>query len=1489
MSPDDQKRYDAFLSYNSLDRLAVEEVARRLSGDGLELYLEVWKLAPGEEFQPALAAALQKSKTCVMFLGPSGLGPWQKQELQVAIDTKVREEGFRVIPVLLPGAERPRRGDVAHLDFLINASWVEFLKTLDDDDAFRSLVWGITGTKPLSSTDVQNEGICPYRGLEAFRPDDAMLFFGRDNLSGWLVSALRRAVRAEEEVRFLGVLGPSGSGKSSVVLAGLVPKLRAGAIEGSQRWPVAILRPGGDPLGNLAAGAASRFLAPGALPDSAQVLKLADDLRDDERALHVFAQMVLRDQPEDVRLVVVVDQFEEVFTHRPQVDRARRYFEHARTSFFANLLRAAAAPSGRVAVILTMRSDFLSACALFPQLSAVLSAHQELVGPMAEEELRQAIERPAFIAGCEVEPALTERLLADVEGQPGALPLLQFALTEVWKKRDVRRLTLRAYNLMGEKEGKPSGIEGALEHRANEIYGGLKPEDQDLCRWIFLRLVQPGEGMEDTKRRVPYRELFPDDPAKAEAVRKLIRTLADRDARLITTGATDATDGAVEVAHEALIRGWTRLRQWVDAERAGLRTQRRLSEAAHEWALAGPGHKEDYLFSGARLATCREWAELRRNELSTIEAAFLAASDEAERQREQDELENERRLRQAAEGARESERKRAEEAEAREHEVEARKRDSEAAAKRQEQLGRRIVAAALVACVFAVVAGVSAVRAIKARNDAVVNEEKAKAQTKIANSRQIAAISESRRERLLDRSLLLGVEALRIENTLEARTALFSALLARPQLSSFLRADEGPIESVAFSLNGTILVAGYSGRDGGGGLVLWDVDRRTRLIAEPLAVAKRGCKSVAFSPDRKTLAAGFDSFDSADGGVLLWEVAPRTKLTTEWLAVAEGGVESIAFSPDGTTLAAGYSSDLGGVVLWDVARRTRLMAEPLPLTEGGAVSTVAFSPDGKTLAAGYVPLGSKRGGVVLWDVARRARLTAEPQAMADEGFVSSVAFSPDGMTMAAGYDRGGMALWDVALRTRLMAERLAEGDVSSVTFSADGKTLAAGFSRGPDGGGVVLWDVVERTRLMAKPLAWAGSVSSVAFSPDGTTLASGYNGGVALWDLARRTPQVAEPLAVAEGHIQSVAFSPDGTTLAAGYGGHDDGGVLLWDVARRTRLVALPLAVAESGVTGVAFSPDGKTLAAGYGRHVIGGDDDGGVMLWDVANRTRLIAEPALAEGGIQKVALSPDGRTLLAVGFSITSHGGGVMLYDVKRRTRLMTERLNTPGRISSVAFNPDGKTLAVGYENHEGGGVSLWEVAPRLRLVAEALALDKDTVKGLAFSRDGKILAAGGTSGSVALLDAAQQSRLMAEILVLSVAFSPDGKTLAAGGYGGVILWCDVAGRTRLVAEPLAVSEGAVSSVTFSPDGKTLAAGYHVGPDKGGVLLLDFDLGSWRRLAGRIANRNLTRDEWRQYFPDEPYRPTFDDLPMPPEVNPSSPSATTSAARDVPKADAE
>jgi hypothetical protein len=295
----------------------------------------------------------------------------------------------------------------------------------------------------MSAADATRwEGRRPYRGLEAFGPDDEDFFFGRDNLADWLVSGLRREVRSSQGVRLLPVLGPSGSGKSSVVLAGMLPRLQRGAVDGGEHWPVVVMRPGDDPLRSLAAELVARTAPGDAPPDLGRALGLISSLQADEKALDLFARLALSGKPAAARLLIAIDQFEEVFTYRPQDDVARRKFEAARLAFFANLVHSATTPGGRVAVVLTMRSDFLGHCARFPRLDDLLTANLQQVGPMQEHELRAAIEQPAFKVSAELEPGLAERLLADVEGQPGALPLLEFTLDELWSRRRGRKLTM---------------------------------------------------------------------------------------------------------------------------------------------------------------------------------------------------------------------------------------------------------------------------------------------------------------------------------------------------------------------------------------------------------------------------------------------------------------------------------------------------------------------------------------------------------------------------------------------------------------------------------------------------------------------------------------------------------------------------------------------------------------------------------------------------------------------------------------------------------------------------------------------------------------------------------------------------------------------------------------------------------------------------------------------------------------------------------------
>lgn len=616
-------QFDVFLSHNSADKPAVEEIARKLVQAGLSPWLDKWNLIPGAPWQVAIEDALSNCTTCAVFIGPSGIGPWHNEEMRAAINRRVSESQgrFRVIPVLLPGATREERSRLP--TFLTAATWVEFRQSLDEEEPFRRLLCGIRGVAPGPGPgEAVYEGVEPYRGLQVFDVEHAPFFFGREALTEWLLNALgpqktpgggeTSGVYSGNENRFLGIIGASGSGKSSLARAGLMAALKQGKLPGSDAWPMAIFRPGADPLESLVTA-----LTDIARLNPSDALRLQDDLATRESLLHLTIRMALRDAPPDRRAVILVDQFEEVFTLCQN--------ETLRRGLIENLVYAATLADGKTIVVLTLRADFYGKCADYPGLAAALSDHQLLVGGMTPEELRLAIERPAQLAGGEFEPGLVDVLLKDMRDQPGGLPLLQFALLELWRQRTGRRLTQAAYTAIG-------GVEGALEKRAETVFQQFTEAEQQLCRQIFLRLTQSGEGVEATKRRVVMIELLPakGDPTKIEAV---VQRLAVADARLITIEGkgADAGERVIEVAHEALIRGWKRLKGWLNEDREFLLWRQRLHTSVEEWKRID--HDESVLLRGGLLAEAERWFEARPDDLSAEEQQFIQASAEL-RQRE---------------------------------------------------------------------------------------------------------------------------------------------------------------------------------------------------------------------------------------------------------------------------------------------------------------------------------------------------------------------------------------------------------------------------------------------------------------------------------------------------------------------------------------------------------------------------------------------------------------------------------------------------------------------------------------------------------------------------------------------------------------------------------------------------------------------------------------------------------------------------------------
>jgi ABC-type sugar transport system substrate-binding protein/DNA-binding CsgD family transcriptional regulator len=479
---------------------------------------------------------------------------------------------------------------------------------------------GYTDTSRVALAEAHEPPENPYKGLRAFQEADAEDFFGREAL-------LKQLVERLEAARFLAVIGPSGSGKSSVVKAGLIPALRRGEVAGSERWLIAEMLPGTHPLEELEI-ALLRIA-------TTQPPSLLLQLREDERGLLRAVRRVLPD--DGCVLALVIDQFEEVLT---LVDDPAE-----RQHFLDSLCMAVADQRSPLRVILTLRADFYDRPLLHPKFGQLMHRHTEVVLPLTAEELEQAITRPAARVGLTVEPGLVAAMVADVSQQPGGLPLLQYTLTELFDNRSDGALTLEAYHAIG-------GVTGALARRADGLYQALHLAGQETARQMFLRLVTLGEGVEDTRRRVLQSELLaivhdvgarrasPLQATEHDRMDDIIQTFAAY--RLLTLDHDPATrTPTVELAHEAILYEWGRMRTWLDESRANVRQQRLLAHATAEWHRAG--RDRGFLLSGSRLAQFEEWAADTNLALTADEQAYLDASV-AERER-QGEIERERQTR----------------------------------------------------------------------------------------------------------------------------------------------------------------------------------------------------------------------------------------------------------------------------------------------------------------------------------------------------------------------------------------------------------------------------------------------------------------------------------------------------------------------------------------------------------------------------------------------------------------------------------------------------------------------------------------------------------------------------------------------------------------------------------------------------------------------------------------------------------------------------
>ncbi|PWB90475.1 hypothetical protein C5688_10780, partial [Methylocystis sp. MitZ-2018] len=573
----DNAFYDVFLSYARSDSVDAADLDGWLRAQGLRVFFDRSELRPGLRWVPALEEAIGKSKAVVILVGRYGLGNTQQYERELALVRQTRDNRFPVIPVILPGCENPPTG------FLQLLTWIDLSrgeKLLSQTDNLQALLGVIQGKEVVPSKI--RADICPYRGLEPFREEDAAFFCGRDD-------AIRDLVARVQTHSFVAVIGPSGSGKSSLVFAGLLPALRQQ--RDTTMWDVISFRPGAFPLRTLAAAFGTPPENVGPAGHDTYLEKEAADYRNgDADMLGRVISSRLDAMPEKPdRLLIYVDQWEELYAMAPSTQDSEKRQKHSNDvdKFISLLIAASSDPRFRTTVVLTVRADFYNPLIRHRLLSDLLPRQQVNIPPMKRHDLRAAIETPAKLVGLTFSPpALVEEILDDVGAEEGRLPLLQFALKETWERRTNGKLTAEAYTEVG-------GVSGAIQKTAERAYAALTPAQQEAARRLFLRLVTPGEGQEDTRAR----SVIPNDPQQ----RNIIDLFSDRRTRLLVTGygalqgQSTQTEGdiqaTVEVAHEALIRRWSTLRKWVDTNRDKLRARAAIMRAKADWEESGKAGK----------------------------------------------------------------------------------------------------------------------------------------------------------------------------------------------------------------------------------------------------------------------------------------------------------------------------------------------------------------------------------------------------------------------------------------------------------------------------------------------------------------------------------------------------------------------------------------------------------------------------------------------------------------------------------------------------------------------------------------------------------------------------------------------------------------------------------------------------------------------------------------------------------------------------------
>ena len=1332
----------------------------------------------------------------------------------------------------------------------------------------------------------------PYVGLRPFEFHEAALFYGRGEHIAEMVRTLRKG-------HFLAVVGSSGSGKSSLVRAGLLPAIAAGFMDGGEEdtdWRFAIMRPGLDPYGNLLRELLPQ-LAPGQTLDPTLVEFRRHTLRGGPRGLvEAVGDSLL---PEATRLVVLVDQFEEIFRF---LDRGGPVLSaegdsladrrNAALAFVDMLLTTAAERDSHVYIVLTMRSEYLGECEAFLGLSAAIAKSQFLTPRMTREQIKDIIERPIQAIGGRIDPQVVTDLLNSLGTAQDQLPRVEHLLLRMWdracKIRKAHPDEKQALNFTPEDYRAVGRFETALDLHGEQLFWDLGPasetgqpsERQRIVEHLFRSLAVRSSQGTLVRRLSSLGEVASLAGAPEQAVADVVEHFRQPGCNfLVATPPTPlARNTTLDISHEALLRQWVKLGKWLDDEAESAADYCRLEDDARSWqklekGFLQPPELDIYLQQSQKWTS--EWA--RR--YGTDFALAMQYLKESKAQKERLDAE----------------------AEARRNELAAERARTAQEARKAARFRWIVAGLAMVLAIITTLATVAWIQSRKASRNSVIAWKQgieARMNSIIATSVSIAARAYQLRDERLDTALLLATEAENLA-TQEKRDNLlpdpFGTLMTmayyNPRLRTFLNGGKSPVNAVAFSPDGKQVATG----DYTGDVALWDVEthqviERHLKSDDSTRLADGAVRAITFSADGRHLAVSSNE-------IWLHSLSPDhrgNRRVSPEARVAQRLYYSLAFSSDSKLLACGDSK--GNVVIRNLATDAEAIIHVESETAGSLPNKVkirglSFDGDARVLAA-----GCSDGRILIWKrqadewVAEKDRdFVGEPTGKDGENYatkapVQCLSVTSDGKYLAVGRNSGAVHLYDLSDHNpspKPFGSGAHGGFITSLAFAPDSKHL---ISSGNDGT-LRLWEVPKLKPVGQPFTGHVGRVFAVTFSHDSRIVASGGEDGSAiLWDTKENVAETVRQ--ETSGSEFSVAFTPDGVWEAYGYerGFWTDAKVSVRFRKRddESGEKFQPAAAGERGVPLVAFSGDGKRLATtmpGGPLRVYAlpkelpkdGSDWNPQLIKEIAiSQVSANVPPNLV---ITAIGLSRDGSRV-AAGFTAEGHQrAAVWGVSSGAKSNDLPGIAGIDEDILVIQFSPDGTRLVFG-----GGDTAvIWRVGEGSK-ASNTTLLTKHTgkIRSVAFSPDGKIFAT--ASGDTTLILWDENGKPMAPPLtghkqsVVTTAFSRDGKWLASGSTDHLVILWDV--ETGLIMGRLNGHTDTVRALAFEDDGeappKTLysasfASQVHAGD--GGMFKWDLDPAKLKEICRQRANRNLSESEWRVYIRTGKYRKTWNDLPIPEE----------------------